>query len=128
MGLRRLSLIAILVFGFSSFADAHSFALRLGKFSPRVHLFLGLMLNLVGTAIMFIANAWLTFMTSPAGISETGAVINLWEAVNNYTWMPINIHRVIANVAFGGSIAAAYAAFKYLQAKSDDENRQDPVH
>ncbi|NIP66377.1 MAG: hypothetical protein GTN96_18610, partial [Gammaproteobacteria bacterium] len=64
-----------------------------GKFSPRVHLFLGLMLNLVGTAIMFIANAWLTFMTSPAGISETGAVISTWEAVTNYTWMPINIHR-----------------------------------
>jgi cytochrome bd-type quinol oxidase subunit 1 len=92
-----------------------------GKFSPRVHLFLGLMLNLVGTAIMFIANAWLTFMTSPAGVSETGARISTWEAVANYTWMPINIHRIIANVAFGGSIAAAYAAFKYLTSKTDEE-------
>lgn len=92
-----------------------------GKFSPRVHLLLGLGLNLVGTAIMFIANAWLTFMTSPAGISEKGAVISTWEAVTNYTWMPINIHRVIANVAFGGSVAAAYAAFKFLQAKTDEE-------
>ena len=92
-----------------------------GKFSPKVHLFLGLMLNLVGTAIMFIANAWLTFMTSPAGISETGARISTWEAVSNYTWMPINIHRMIANVAFGGSIAAAYAAFKFLTAKDESE-------
>jgi len=92
-----------------------------GKFSPRVHLFLGLMLNLVGTAIMFIANAWLTFMTSPAGIAESGAVISTWDAVTNYTWMPINIHRMIANVAFGGSIAAAYAAFKYLQSTNDEE-------
>jgi cytochrome bd-type quinol oxidase subunit 1 len=92
-----------------------------GKFRPTVHLFLGLMLNIVGTAIMFIANAWLTFMTSPAGISETGAVISTWEAVTNYTWMPINIHRIIANVAFGGSVAGAYAAFQYLQAKSDEE-------
>jgi cytochrome bd-type quinol oxidase subunit 1 len=91
------------------------------KFSPRVHLFLGLMLNVVGTAIMFIANAWLTFMMSPAGVSETGARISTWEAVTNYTWMPINIHRIIANVAFGGSVAAAYAAFKYLQARSDEE-------
>ncbi len=88
-----------------------------GKFSPRVHLFLGLMLNLVGTAIMFIANAWLTFMMSPAGISKTGALISTWEAVTNYTWMPINIHRIIANVAFGGSVAAAYAAFRYLQSE-----------
>jgi cytochrome d ubiquinol oxidase subunit I len=92
-----------------------------GKFSPRVHLFLGLMLNLVGTAIMFIANAWLTFMTSPAGISETGARISTWDAVSNYTWMPINIHRIIANVAFGGSIAAAYAAFKFLTSKDESE-------
>ena len=35
--------------------------------------------------------------------------------------MPINVHRVIANVAFGGSIAAAYAAFKFLQAETDEE-------
>ena len=35
--------------------------------------------------------------------------------------MPINIHRIIANVAFGGSVAAAYAAFKFLQAKTDEE-------
>ena len=92
-----------------------------GKFSPRVHLVLGLMLNLVGTAIMFIANAWLTFMMSPAGVSESGAKISTWEAVTNFTWMPINIHRVIANVAFGGSVAAAYAAFKFLYAKTDEE-------
>jgi cytochrome bd-type quinol oxidase subunit 1 len=92
-----------------------------GKFSPRVHLLLGLGLNLVGTAIMLIANAWLTFMTSPAGVSEQGAVISTWDAVRNFTWMPINIHRIIANVAFGGSVAAAYAAIKFLGAKTDEE-------
>ncbi|MBC7957942.1 MAG: cytochrome ubiquinol oxidase subunit I [Cytophagales bacterium] len=92
-----------------------------GKFSPRVHLLLGLGLNVVGTAIMLIANAWLTFMTSPSGISESGALISTWDAVRNYTWMPINIHRIIANVAFGGSVAAAYAAYKFLQAKTDEE-------
>ena len=88
-----------------------------GKFHPLVHLGLGLGLNIVGTAIMFIANAWLTFMMSPRGVSDTGAVISVWDAVYNFTWMPINVHRVIANVAFGGSVAAAYAAFKFLQAK-----------
>ncbi|HEV7670650.1 MAG TPA: cytochrome ubiquinol oxidase subunit I [Thermoanaerobaculia bacterium] len=92
-----------------------------GKFSPRIHLLLGLGLNLVGTAIMLIANAWLTFMTSPSGISEKGALISTWDAVHNYTWMPINIHRIIANVAFGGSVAAAYAAWKFLGAKTDEE-------
>ena len=92
-----------------------------GKFHPLVHLGLGLGLNLVGTAIMFIANAWLTFMMSPNGVSDTGAVISVMDAVYNFTWMPINVHRVIANIAFGGSVAAAYAAFKFLQAKSDEE-------
>src|SRR5687767_7675968 len=92
-----------------------------GKFHPLVHLGLGLGLNLVGTAIMFIANAWLTFMMSPRGISDSGAVLSVWDAVWNFTWMPINVHRVIANVAFGGSVAAAYAAFKFLQAETDEE-------
>jgi cytochrome bd-type quinol oxidase subunit 1 len=92
-----------------------------GKFHPLVHLGLGLGLNIVGTAIMFIANAWLTFMMSPNGISETGAVLSVMDAVYNFTWMPINVHRVIANVAFGGSVAAAYAAFKFLQAESDED-------
>ena len=106
------------------FAEAgflYSYYYGWGKFSPRVHLFLGLMLNVVGTALMFIANAWLTFMSTPAGIAESGALISTWDAVNNYTWMPINIHRIIANVAYGGSIAAAYAAFKFLQAKTAEE-------
>ena len=92
-----------------------------GKFHPLVHLGLGLGLNLVGTGIMLIANSWLTFMMSPSGISSEGAVVSLWDAIYNYTWMPINVHRVIANVAFGGSVAAAYAAFKFLQATSDEE-------
>jgi cytochrome bd-type quinol oxidase subunit 1 len=92
-----------------------------GKFHPLVHLGLGLGLNVVGTAIMFIANAWLTFMMSPRGISDTGVVISVQDAIYNFTWMPINVHRVIANVAFGGSVAAAYAAFKFLQAETDEE-------
>ncbi len=92
-----------------------------GKFSPKVHIGLGVMLNIVGTAIMFIADAWLTFMNTPNGITETGELVSLWGAVNNFIWMPINIHRIIANVAFGGSIAAAYGAYKYLGAKTAED-------
>ena len=92
-----------------------------GKFHPLVHLGLGLALNVVGTGIMLVANSWLTFMMSPGGISETGAVISVWDAVDNFTWMPINIHRFIANIAFGGSVAAAYAAFKFLQSETDED-------
>ncbi|HUF45947.1 MAG TPA: cytochrome ubiquinol oxidase subunit I, partial [Aestuariivirgaceae bacterium] len=92
-----------------------------GKIGPKLHLTLGLLLNLVGTGLMFVANAWLTFMSTPAGISESGAVLSVWDAVNNYTWMPINIHRLIANIAYGGSIAGAYAAYQFLKAKTPEE-------
>ena len=110
----------VLLFFFEAFF-LYTYYYGWGKFHPLVHLGLGLGLNVVGTAIMFIANSWLTFMMSPRGVSDAGAVISVWEAVNNFTWMPINVHRVIANVAFGGSIAAAYAAFKFLQAETDEE-------
>ena len=35
--------------------------------------------------------------------------------------MPVNIHRLIGNIAFGGSIVAAYAAFRFLVAKTKEE-------
>jgi len=92
-----------------------------GKFHPLVHLALGLGINVVGTAIMFIANAWASFMMTPQGVSDTGALVDLWSAFDNYSWNPINIHRFIGNIAFGGSVAAAYAAWKFLHAKTDEE-------
>jgi cytochrome d ubiquinol oxidase subunit I len=110
----------VLLFFFEAFF-LYAYYYGWGKFHPLVHLGLGLGLNLVGTGIMFIANGWLTFMMSPAGISESGALISVWDAMTNFTWMPINIHRLIANVAFGGSVAAAYAAFKFLAARTDEE-------
>ena len=91
------------------------------------HLGLGLMLNLFGTALMFVANAWLTFAISPesggrALYDELGNFTGtLWQAVNNATWWPINIHRIIANVAFGGAVVGMYAAMRYLNARNDEE-------
>ena len=88
-----------------------------------IHVGLGVLSNLFGTAILVVANSWVTFMVSPAGVdSTTGAFQgSVWAAINNFTWMPINIHRLIANIVFGGTIAAAYAAFRFLAAKTDDE-------
>lgn len=85
------------------------------------HLLLGLLVNLWGTALLFVADIWVTFMMSPAGIDDANNLVNLWDAINNHTWMPINIHRLLANVAFGGAIVAAYAAVRFLNAKSDEE-------
>jgi cytochrome bd ubiquinol oxidase subunit I len=87
-----------------------------------LHVSLGIVSNLFGTAILLVANSWVTFMMSPAGITEQGALKgSVWAAVHNPTWIPINIHRLIANIVFGGTIAGAYAAFRFLSAKTDEE-------
>jgi len=90
----------------------------------RWHLLIGLMLNLFGTTLMFVANAWLTFAISPESggqsLYDTGEFTGtVWQAVNNATWWPINIHRVIANVAFGGAVVGMYAAIRFLNARSE---------
>jgi hypothetical protein len=62
-------------------------------------------------------------MMSPKGTTATGELLSLWGAIHNITWMPINIHRLIANVAFGGFVAAAYSAVKFLTAQTEEERR-----
>jgi cytochrome bd-type quinol oxidase subunit 1 len=87
-----------------------------------VHLTLGLVLNAVGLQLMFLANAWTTFMMSPAAVDAAGVFSgDTWAAIHNFLWNPINIHRAVANVAYGGSIVGAYAAFKFLSAGSEKE-------
>ena len=87
-----------------------------------IHLTLGLLLNAVGTMLMFLANAWVTFMMSPAGVDAAGVFSgDTWAAIHNFLWNPVNIHRVVANVAYGGSVVGAYAAFKFLSATNKEQ-------
>ena len=126
----------ILFFGetFTLYLYSYGWDRMQGKVSKMWHLFLGVLLNVFGTAIMFVSNAWLTYQTSPAIMGpkpaheaiplhdESGAFIGtLWQAINNYTWMPVNIHRLIGNIAFGGAIVGAYAAFRFLAAKTQED-------
>ncbi|HJS42062.1 MAG TPA: cytochrome ubiquinol oxidase subunit I [Gemmatimonadales bacterium] len=89
-----------------------------------VHWGLGILLNVWGTIVMFIADGWLTYMmTPPREITPQTSVasIRFWEAFMNHTWMPINIHRLIGNVVFGGAIVGAYASYRFLASKSEEE-------
>jgi cytochrome bd-type quinol oxidase subunit 1 len=96
-----------------------------GGFKKWVHLTLGLLLNAVGTTLMFLANSWVTFMMSPAGVDPAGVFAgDAWAAMHNFLWNPINLHRFVANIAYGGSIVGAYAAFKFLSAT----RAQDKAH
>lgn len=88
----------------------------------KFHIFLGILLNLFGFLIMIVSNSWATFQSSPVVLPETlGVWERTWAAMNNPTWWPINIHRIIANIVLGGYICGAYAGIRYLGGKSQEE-------
>jgi hypothetical protein len=57
-----------------------------------------------------------------AGLNPLTAEWNgtLWQAINNPLWSPLNIHRFLGNIAFGGFIVGAYAAVRFLSAKNSE--------
>ena len=86
------------------------------------HILIGILLNIVGTAIMQMANSWVGFMMSPAGVDEKGAVTGTtWQIFENVLATPIAVHRMLGNLAFGGLVAGSYAAVKFIGAKTDEE-------
>jgi cytochrome d ubiquinol oxidase subunit I len=88
----------------------------------KLHLFLGFLLNLFALFLMAVPNAWATFQASPVILAQgTGVLERTWAAVNNPTWMPVNLHRFIANIVLGGFICGAYAGIRYLSAKTQEE-------
>ena len=85
------------------------------------HLFLGFLLNLFAIGIMIVPNSWATFQASPVVVADGDAWTRAWMAMQNPTWWPVNIHRLIANVVLGGFIVGAYAGIRYLLAVSREE-------
>ena len=90
-----------------------------------IHISVGAFLNVVGVAIVLIANSWASFMMSPVGMDPdtqefTGTA---WQALTNPLWLPLNIHRLLANVVFGGFVVGAYAAVRFLVTARTDEER-----
>ncbi len=118
---RGQMLIYALLFGLESITLYIYFyswdALRRGN-RKWYHMSIGLVLNTVGLTLMFIANAWTSFMMSPAGIDPSGAITGtVWEATRNPLWNPLNLHRFLANIAYGGAIVGGYAAYMFLAEK-----------
>lgn len=93
------------------------------------HIALGVLLNLIGTITLFVIDGPTSFMNTPVkaeGISpaEFLETATLWDKMFNYSWMPLNIHRLVGNVTFGGFIAGMIAAYMYMGAAKDkDEER-----
>ncbi len=118
---------ALLFFGetFTLYAWVYSWDRLLHTTAQRwFHISLCILLNIFGTVIMLAANSWATFMMAPSGINmETGFVTSLYNAVWNPLWIPVSIHRLIGNLAFGGFIVGGYAAIKFLKAQTLEEKR-----
>ncbi len=84
----------------------------------RAHIALGVALNVVGTVVMLLINAIGAFMlTPPASPDRAG----LWTLVNTASWWPLNLHRFIANITFGGFMIALFAAFMFLLSRSEED-------
>ncbi|MGZ8421841.1 MAG: cytochrome ubiquinol oxidase subunit I [Nitrospira sp.] len=90
------------------------------------HIALGVLLNLIGSITLFVIDGPTSFMNTPVraeGVSpaEFLASASLWDKVFNYSWMPLNLHRLVGNVTFGGFIAGLIAAYMFMGAKKDEE-------
>jgi cytochrome bd-type quinol oxidase subunit 1 len=88
------------------------------------HLLIGGFVNALGIGILVITNAWTGYMMTPSGVEGTDLAITVTSRVDafmNYAWNPLNIHRLLANVCFGGAIVGAYAGFRFLAATSDED-------
>ena len=91
-----------------------------------IHIGAGVLLNVAGIVILMLANSWATYMMSPSGIDPKSGMFTgtLWDAINNPLWSPLNVHRILGNLVFGGLVASTYAAIKFLAS----ENEEDRAH
>src|SRR3989338_4576821 len=92
------------------------------------HLALGVLLNVIGTVTLFVIDGPTSFMNTPVKSAEgldlktfIETTATLWDKMNNFSWWPLNIHRLIGNVTFGGFIAGLIAAYMYLMSKTDED-------
>ena len=91
------------------------------------HIALGVLLNIVGTVTLFVIDGPTSFMNTPAKAAEGVSLVEfiqtatLWDKMANFSWMPLNLHRLVGNVTFGGFIAGLIAAYMYMRSKTDEE-------
>ncbi|MGH7216000.1 MAG: cytochrome ubiquinol oxidase subunit I [Nitrospiraceae bacterium] len=90
------------------------------------HIALGVLLNLICMITMFVIDGPTSFMNTPPkaeGVSPQDFLeaATLWDKIFNQSWMPLNLHRIDGNVAFGGFVTGMIAAYMYMGAKNQEE-------
>lgn len=87
-----------------------------------IHAAIGILTNIVGTALLMMANAWSAFMMSPAGVDAQGRFLgNAWHLLHSALWNPLNVHRFLADMMSGGAVVLAYACYRFFTSKTDEE-------
>ncbi|UVT19298.1 MAG: cytochrome ubiquinol oxidase subunit I [Nitrospira sp.] len=87
-----------------------------------IHAAIGILTNIVGTALLMMANAWSAFMMSPAGVDAQGRFLgNVWHLLHSALWNPLNVHRFLADIMSGGAVVLAYACYRFFTSKTDEE-------
>lgn len=86
------------------------------------HASIGLLTNLFGAALLFLANSWSAFMMAPAGVDAQGRFLgNGWHLLHSALWNPLNVHRFLADIMSGGAVVLAYACYRFFTSKTDEE-------
>ncbi len=79
------------------------------------HMGLGALTCANGILIIALANAWMSFMMSPAGVDAQGRYLgSILAVVQTPFWYPLNLHRILASIMFSGAVLAAHAAYRML--------------
>lgn len=87
-----------------------------------IHAAIGILTNIVGTALLLLANSWSAFTMAPAGVDAQGRFLgNVWHLLHSAFWNPLNVHRFLADIMSGGAVVLAYACYRFFTAKSNEE-------
>ncbi len=81
------------------------------------HLLIGILLNVAGITTLFLMNAPASYMLTPPRMEDP----TLWQNINNFTWLPLNFHRLIGNLTFGGYMVAIISAYMYFFSDSRED-------
>lgn len=86
------------------------------------HASIGVLTNLFGAVLLFLANSWSAFMMAPAGVDAQGRFLgNGWHLLHSALWNPLNVHRFLADIMSGGAVVLAYACYRFFTSKTDEE-------
>lgn len=89
-----------------------------------LHIVIGLLLNVAGVSLLILMDAPAAFMLTPTKVEGTLVGIAAFGESSwwwNFSWWPLNIHRLIGNLTFGGYIVGMIGAYMYLMSKDQSE-------